>query len=72
MTIRAIYQHGFLKLAKKLKLKEHQPVLVDIHLLTEDLPVSSLAALAEKSKSFHFLKAAVENIYSLKDGKPVA
>jgi predicted DNA-binding antitoxin AbrB/MazE fold protein len=71
MTIRAIYQHGILKLSKKLKLKEHQPVLVDIRLLSEDLPARSLASLAQKSKSLRFLAALAEDIYSRKDGKPV-
>jgi predicted DNA-binding antitoxin AbrB/MazE fold protein len=72
MTIRAIYEHGILKLKRKLKLKEHQPVLVDIYLLEDDLPASAIARLARKSKSFGFLKNPAEDIYSLKDGKPLS
>jgi predicted DNA-binding antitoxin AbrB/MazE fold protein len=72
VTIKAIYQRGILKLAKKLKLKERQPVLVDIRPLHEDVPVRAVASLAQKSKRFRFLQSPAEDLYSLKDGKPVA
>ncbi len=72
MTIRAIYERGILKLTKKLKLREHQPVLVDVYPLEDDLPASTIAKLARKSKSFEFLENLSEDIYSLKDGKPLS
>ncbi len=72
MVIRATYEHGTLKLTKKLKLKEHQPVLVDVYLLEDDLPASAISRLARKNKSFGFLKNPEEDIYSLKDGKPLS
>jgi predicted DNA-binding antitoxin AbrB/MazE fold protein len=61
MTIKTIYQRGILKLAKPLKLKDRQPVLVDVRPLREDI----------SSKSFRFLTSPGEDIYTLKDGKPV-
>ena len=72
MTIRAIYEKGMLKLAKKLKLKEHQPVLVDIHPLMDDLPASSIGNLAARGKSLEFLANPSEDIYSRQDGKPLS
>ena len=72
MTIRAIYERGMLKLTKKLNLKEHQPVFVDVYPLDDDLPASGIVQLSCKSKSFQFLKNTKEDIYSLQDGKPLS
>ena len=71
MTIKAIYKHGILKLSKKLNLKENQPVLIDIHPLIDDLKASTISQVAARGKSFEFLKNSSEDIYTLRDGKPV-
>jgi len=72
MNIRAIYERGTLKLTKRLKLKERQPILVDVYPLKDDLPASSIARLASKNKGFDILKDSREDLYSLKDGKPLS
>jgi predicted DNA-binding antitoxin AbrB/MazE fold protein len=69
MTIRAIYRRGVLKLSRRIKLKENQPVLVDIHPLIDDLPATTLAKLANRGKSFDFLSNSAEEVYTLRDGK---
>lgn len=71
MTIRAIYRRGILKLSRKVKLKENQPVLVDIQPLIDDLPASTIASLTARGKSFDFLGDPSEDIYSASDGKPI-
>ncbi len=62
------------KAVKALKPKEQRKFLSDlpnlIHL--EDDPSSfDISRLAKKSRSFRFLARKKEDIYSLKDGRPV-
>ena len=70
MTILAVYEKGVLKPLKKIKLPEHKKVALEI-LEAEDITVPILLDVASRSKSFHFLKKKKEDIYSLKDGKPL-
>ncbi len=69
-TIKAVYEKGVLRPSRKLMLPEHQEVTLKF-VVSDDVPSSQLASMAEKSGSYNFLKRKGENIYSLKDGRPV-
>jgi predicted DNA-binding antitoxin AbrB/MazE fold protein len=70
MTIKAIYERGVLRPLKKILLPEHKKVTIAI-LEPDDLSANLISKAAYKSNSFRFLKKTKENIYSLKDGKPI-
>ncbi len=65
-TIKVIYENGILKPLEKLEIPEHEKV--EIIIITNDLPSSTIAETAECGGSFDFLKEPIEDIYSLEDG----
>jgi len=70
-TIRAIYEAGVLRPLKKLRLREHQPVLVTVLSFDDDVPTPLLAKAAAKGRSFDFLADPAEDLYRVTDGEPV-
>ena len=67
--VKAIYDHGVLRLLKRVKLKDKSEVTVVI--IEDDVPSRDIAALVSAGGSFGFLAAPEEDVYSLEDGKPV-
>jgi len=69
-TITAIYEKGILRPSRRLSLPEHQRVTLRL-MEPDDVPAAAIKHVAGKSRSYSFLKRKGENIYSLKDGRPV-
>ena len=65
-TIKVIYENGILKPLEKLEISEHEKI--EIIIITNDVPSSTIAQTAENGGSFDFLKEPIEDIYSLEDG----
>ena len=65
-TIKVIYENGILKPLEKLEIPEHKKI--EVIIIANDIPSSTIAQTAEGGGSFEFLKEAVEDIYSLEDG----
>lgn len=67
-VIHAIFENGVFRPIEKVKFPEHQEIEI---IIEDDIPTRYIAAFAEKAKSFDFLADPKENIYTIKDGKPV-
>lgn len=70
-TIRAVYEAGVLRPIKKLRLPEHQPVLIALLPTDDDPPTFLITDAAVQGKSFDFLANPVEDLYHLTDGEAV-
>lgn len=70
-TIRAVYEAGVLRPLKKLRLREHQPVLIAVLPLHDDISSLQIADAAAHSNSFDFLTAPAEDLYYVTDGTPI-
>jgi predicted DNA-binding antitoxin AbrB/MazE fold protein len=71
-TLRAIYEAGVLRPLKKLRLREHQPVLITVFPSEDDdIPTQAIAKAALKGHSFDFLADPAEDLYQPTDGEPV-
>jgi len=70
-TIRAVYEAGVLRPLKKLRLHEHQPVLVALFPAEDDVPSLLIAESARQGRSFEFLADPAEDVYRLTDGEAV-
>lgn len=68
-TIQAIYEDGVLKPLRKLDIAEHQRL--DIVILEDDLPLLSIARVAEKGGAYDFLHHPAEDVYCRHDGEAV-
>lgn len=69
-TIKATYEKGVLRPSRKLSLPEHKEVTIRL-VEPEDTSAHDISSLAAKSQSYDFLKRKGEDIYTLKDGRPV-
>ena len=69
-TIQAVYRKGVFKPSRKLNLAENKHVTLQL-VNIDDLPAKGISRLASKSPAFDFLNDKREDIYSIKDGKPV-
>ena len=71
-TFRAIYEAGVLRPLKKLRLREHQPVLLAVFSAEDDdIPTQAIAKAAMKGHSFDFLADSSEDLYNPTDGEPL-
>lgn len=68
-VIDAIFEKGIFRPIEKIFFPEHQKVTLVIE--ENETSTKLIEAIAEKSKSFDFLKKPEENIYTMKDGEPV-
>lgn len=69
-TLRAIFQHGTLKLLEPIELPENARVTVAL-LEEDDLSPDAIAELARAGGAFDFLNDPREDIYSDTDGEAV-
>lgn len=67
--VKAVYDHGVLKLLERVDLPEHKKVTVVI--VEDDVPTEELQELAVASGAFDFLSDSAEDIYTREDGDPV-
>jgi len=67
--VKAIYEHGVLKLLERVDLPEHKKVTVVI--VEDDVPTEGTRELAVAGGAFDFLSSSGEDVYTLEDGDPV-
>ena len=70
-TIRAVYEAGVLRPVKKLRLPEHQLVLIALFPGDDDVPSFLIADAATHGQSFDFLADPAEDLYRVSDGEAV-
>ena len=70
-TIRAVYEAGVLRPVKKLRLPEHQPVLIALFPTDDEVSGFLLAEMAMQGGSFDFLADPAEDVYRVTDGEAV-
>ncbi|MEW6558421.1 MAG: antitoxin family protein [Elusimicrobiota bacterium] len=68
-VINAIFENGVFRPLSKIAFPEHQKVKLVIE--EDEIQTKSIAVVAEKSKSFYFLKNQQEDIYTIRDGEPI-
>lgn len=68
-VISAIFENGVFRPLTKITFPEHQKVKLVIE--ENEIPTKLIAVVAEKSRSFNFLKKPQEDIYTINDGKPI-
>ena len=69
-TIDAIFEDGVFRPLEAVRLPEHQRVALLIT-PTDDPTAEAIAQAASAGRSFAFLEAEAEDIYSPEDGEPV-
>lgn len=70
-TIPAIYERGMLKPLAKLKLADHQRVLIAVFATEDDLPTFLIGEAAAQGQAFDFLADPAEDLYRPTDGEPI-
>ncbi len=69
-TVDAVFENGAFRPLEAVSLPEHQRVALLIT-PTDDPTTEAIAQAASAGRSFVFLEAEAENIYSPEDGEPV-
>jgi predicted DNA-binding antitoxin AbrB/MazE fold protein len=69
--IPAIYEHGVLKLLRRVNLPDHQRVLIALFPAQDDIPSFLIGEAAIQAQSFDFLDDPAEDLYRPTDGEPV-
>ena len=68
-TIKAVYEHGTLRLLEPVDLPEQSSVTIII--VDNGMATDEIRQLAAAGGSFDFLEAPEEDVYSREDGEPI-